>query len=179
MNKFLKPIVKKLNNFKFTALLAAIGGVVSCLLIVLLFVCYSRSGTDPETGEVITAFVGTGSRRSINNVGMVFFLFCVVSLIAGIVIVYLSLPFIFPKEKLNPKKSIPWVLVGNAALHFALIIMVIFLLATEKSRMTAGFVCYIIFGSLFLIYSLLFIIPALKCNFFMPALVGKDGKPLK
>jgi len=171
MNEFLKPIVKKLNNFKFTALLCAIGGAVSVILTILLFVFYARSGLDGN-GNVTIAFnyVKGVNSPSIYIVGMIYFLICIVSLIVGIVIVALSFPFIFPKDKMTPKKSLPWLMVANGAIHFALIIMVIYLITSEFSRMKVGYIIYIIVGALLLIYSLLFILPGLKCRFYMPQL---------
>lgn len=180
MDEFLKPIIKKLNNFKFTALLALIGGGVALLLTILLFILYSRSGINPETGEVIPAFFGGKTavapkgNPSLYIVGMIFFLFCIVSAILCIVIIYLSLPFVFPKDKMNPNKAIPWLVVSEGALNLGLIIMVIFLLIVESSRMQVGFIIYIVLGSLFLIYSLLFILPGLKCRFYMPSLLDDE-----
>lgn len=175
MNEFLKPVVKKLNNFKFTALLAVIGGVISILLTILLFILYSRSGVDTKTGEIITAFVGGQKHPGTYIVGMIFFLFLIVTIILGIVIVAIGFPYLFPKDKMNPKKALPWLMVANGGLHFSIIIMVVYLLATEYSRLKTGFIIYIILGALLLIYSLSFILPGLKCHFYMPSLLDKNG----
>lgn len=182
MNEFLKPIIKKLNNFKLTALLATIGGLVGLLLTVLLFIFYSRSGVDPSTGNVVPAFFGgitpaaPKGNPSLYIVGMVYFLFLIVSTILCIVIIYLSFPYLFPRDVMSPKKALPWLVVSEGALHFALIIMTIFLLIIEDSRMKVGFIIYIILGALFLIYSLLFILPGLKCRFYMPSLLEENKK---
>lgn len=178
MNEFLKPIIKKLNNFKFTSMLACIAGAVSIILTALLFVFYSRSGLD-ASGNVTTAFDGGQNHPSIYLIGMIYFLFCIVTFIVGIVIVYLSFPYMFPKDKMTPKKALPWVIVADGVLHFGLIIMSIYLIATEYSRMKVGFIIYIIVGVLFLLYSLFFILPGLKCRFYMPSLLDENGNEKK
>ena len=172
MKELIKKTVKALNNFQLTARLMAIAGLLTIIVNVLLFVFYQLSGGQQigDSGQVvqITAF------NDAKLVGMVYFLAAIFSTILGIAIVYMSLPYAFPKDKLNPNKALPWMNVANAGLQLILAILVIVLLATEQSEMAVGFVIALILGVIGILCSAFFAFPALKCTFYMPSLLEKE-----
>lgn len=174
MHEFIKKLTKTLNNYQITARLMMIAGLITIITNILLFVCYQLSGgmQEGDAGVMvqITAF------NDAKVVGMIYFLFAIVSIILGIAIVYAAMPYAFPKDKMNPNKALPWLHVANGALQFALMIMTIYLLATETSQMAVGFVIALIIGFIGVVCSLFFLFPGLRCRFYMPAFVDKKDK---
>ena len=174
MKDTIKKLIKALNNYKLTARLMAIAGLCAIVVNVMLFVFYQLSGGqqvgDSGVVEQITAF------NDAKLVGMVYFLAAIISTILSIAIVYVSIPFSFPKDKMTPNKALPWMVVANGCLQFILAILVIYLLATEATLMLVGFVIALVLGVLVTIYSALFAFPATQCRFYMPSLLIEEKK---
>lgn len=168
MKDFLKKLTKTLNNYKITARLMALVGLVAIVTDVLLFIFYQFSGGMQEVSGVptqVTAFDGN------KILGMVYFLSAIIAIILGIAIVYSSFPYCFPKDKMNPNKALPWMCVANAVFHLVLAVLVIVLLATEVSQVMIGFVIALVLSFLVALCSAFFAFPALQCRFYMPSLL--------
>ena len=174
MSDFVKKLIKTLNNYQITARLMACTALVAIVTDVLLFLFYQLSGGQ-QVGtsgvvEQITAF------NDAKIVGMVYFLTAIIAIILGIAIVYMSLPYCFPKDKMNPNKALPWMNVANAVLHLVLAVLVIVLLATEVSEVMVGFVIALVLSFIVVLCSAFFAFPALQCTFYMPNLLLEEKK---
>lgn len=163
-------VIKYLNDFKKTSRLMLLGSIAALLINIGLFICYQLSGGFDEEGAMITAF-GADSAKPL---GMVFFLGLIISTILCIAIGYCSIPFSFPKDKLNPNRVLPWLTFSNGLIQFVLMIFVIIILASEKSLTAVGFVILLIVGFVSSFYNLSFAYPAIKCRFYMPKLILEE-----
>lgn len=163
----MKELIKKLNNFRRSAIFIAIGAFVGLVAIALMLALYQTSGSaiDAE-GKAITTIAFKNNQIA----GMFYFIFAIIAVIVGVTAFYKALLFIFPKTKKTPAKSIIWILFAENMLVLILNILVIFLLSTEKSNHTAGYVISLILGFLSVIYSVLWLYPLFHCHFFYPEL---------
>ena len=174
MKDLIKKLIKTLNNYQNTARLMAVAGLLTIIVNVMLFVFYQLSGGQQvgDSGQVvqITAF------NDAKMLGMVYFIVAIISTILGIAIVYMSLPYSFPKDKMIPNKALPWMNVANAVLQVVMAVLVVVILTTEQSLMAVGFVIALVLGVIGILCSAFFAFPALKCTFYMPSLLDKEAK---
>lgn len=156
----MKQLLKKFKNFRLTAIIEAIVGVVAVVASLVILILYqsnqTRIGYDGNA-VLVTGFDGEPLP------GMVFFLSGILCIIMSIVAAYTSLPFIFKKdEKLEPNKAIPYF--GAAAGFFALIqVIFAFVMITKPgSRHSVGVVIFSVVLLLALICQLAMLYPAIK-----------------
>ncbi len=159
-----RQIIKKLNDFRFTSILATIiSGVAGLYALGSLFL-YHFAGPLEEPKHLIR-HVGFNDRPYL---GMVLFFGILVTLICAIIVVYMSVPYIKNKEKLTPRKST--ILTGFIGAPFELltIILMIVLAVSEHPQTAVGIWITFPIGLLSMCGTALYLIPYLKCDFFMP-----------
>lgn len=178
-----KNLVKLFNNFRTTSFIVSGIAILSVLVSLGLIIAYSFAGPfDDDIALQNTAFID----RPI--AGMIFFLSSIISIIAGIVVVYLSFKPIMNTDLFVPKRgSLIATLVGG---FFQLItsIFTIILIATtvgpnspnyENLEVIAGrpaFIILLVFSILVVIASAIIILPFVSCNFYMPPIRKKIAK---
>ena len=87
----------------------------------------------------------------------------------SIFVVYSMIPYILNKEKLTPKKGLLMAGFVSGVLEIGLFIFMMILAGSKEAPLTkAGIIAYIPLGIISTIGSLLYIIPFLKCEFYMP-----------
>lgn len=166
-----RKIIKKLNNFKFTSLLAMCISAVSGLYAIFSFAFFHYAGDLLENENYIRA-VGFYDKPNGGFLSLLVFLCAFLSLILSIVVVYGSWPFVKNQEKMAPRKNNLMLGFVAGVLEFGLVILMIALLA-EHPNTLVGIIVTLPFGILSMIGSLLYIIPWLKCEFYMPEIVRK------
>lgn len=160
MNK----LIKKLNNFKLTALIGFIISAVAGLYCAGAFVCYHFTGGEEDNVRKV-GFTNTLEER---YVGMVFFFLCLIAIGLAIYIAYSYLPFVRNKEKLSPRRSLLLLSTINSVLQCGIIVLSIILLVKEHPMSSPAIIATLPFGILAFLGSFLSIIPFIKCNFYMP-----------
>lgn len=166
-----RKIIKKLNNFKFTSLLAMCISAVSGLYAIFSFAFFHYAGDLLENENYIRA-VGFYDKPNGGFLSLLVFLCAFLSLILSIVVVYGSWPFVKNQEKMAPRKNNLMLGFVAGVLEFGLVVLMIALLA-EHPNTLVGIIITLPFGILSMIGSLLYIIPWLKCEFYMPEIVRK------
>lgn len=166
-----RKIIKKLNNFKFTSLLAMCISAISGLYAIFSFAFFHYAGDLLENENYIRA-VGFYDKPNGGFLSLLVFLCAFLSLILSIVVVYGSWPFVKNQEKMAPRKNNLMLGFVAGVLEFGLVILMIALLA-EHPNTLVGIIITLPFGILSMIGSLLYIIPWLKCEFYMPEIVRK------
>ena len=159
-----KQIIKKLNNFRFTSILASIiSGVAGVYALASLFLYHFAGELEPP--KYLIRHVGFNDRPYL---GMVLFFGILGTLVCSIIVVYLSVPFIKNKEKLTPRKST--ILTGFIGAPFELltIILMIVLAASEHPQTEIGIWLTFPIGLLSMCGTALYLLPYLKCDFYMP-----------
>ena len=115
--KSIQEFLKKFRNFRLYAWIVGIAaalGAISSLMILILHQNFLFN----EEGERMVGFTG----RQIE--AMVFFVAGLIALILGIVVAYLSYPYIFKrKERLEPNKALVWLGVAQGGLTLVQVIM--------------------------------------------------------
>ena len=159
-------IIKKLNNFKFTSLLAFCISAIAAVYAIFSFAFFHYAGDLLENENYIRA-VGFYYHENGGYLSMIVFISCFLSLILSIVVCYGSFPFIMNKEKMMPRKNNLMVGFVSGVLELILVIMMILLLG-EHPNTLVGIIVTLPFGILSTIGSLLYLIPWLKCEFYMP-----------
>ena len=163
-----RKIIKKLNNFRFTAMLAAVISAVAAVYGLFSFFMFHFAG-DLVPGEPYIRQVGFYDSESGGLLSFLVFLGFFISVICGIVVAYSMVPFIKNKEKLMPRKGVLLAGVVGGAFELLLVILMIALLGQEEAPKTmVGIIISLPFGILSTIGSICYIIPYLKCNFYMP-----------
>ena len=166
-----RKVIKKLNNFKFTSLLAMCISTVSGLYAIFSFAFFHYAGDLLENENYIRA-VGFYNKPNGGMLSLLVFLCAFLSLILSIVVVYGSWPFVKNQEKMAPRKNNLMIGFIAGVLEFGLVILMIALLGEHPNTMV-GIIVTLPFGILSMIGSLLYIFPWLKCEFYMPEIVRK------
>ena len=169
----LRGFIKKLNNFKFTALLVAIiSGVAALYALGCLFMYHFAGPFDTEIQVRRVGFTGVEGGQYL---GMFLFFFAILTLFISIYVAYSMVPFIMNKEKVTPRKGLLLAGFVSSIFEFALIIFMILLLVLnpETPRTLVAIIVTLPFGVLSMLGSMAYIIPFLKCDFYMPAIVQK------
>lgn len=166
----MKETLKKLNNFRLSSLLISIGSLVGLITVALCLILYQTSGTkiNQEGEEVIT-----NAFASNQALGMLFFIFAILAIVCGIVVIGKAFKFVMPKTRETPDHSLTWILLGENVFVLALLVLVFVLLGTETTRYAAGFVIAVVLGTLSIVYSALLVYPNIKCHYYMPELEVK------
>ena len=161
-----RKIIKKLNNFKFTSLLAMIISSVAALYAIFSFAFFHYAGDLLENENYIRA-VGFYYHENAGILSLLVFLSCFLSLILSIVVAYGSFPFVMNKEKMMPRKNNLLIGFISGVLELMLVVLMIALLGEHPNTMV-GIIVTLPFGILSTIGCLLYIIPWLRCEFYMP-----------
>lgn len=178
-----KAIVKKLNNFRTTSFIISGLAILSVLVALGLILFYSFAGTfDDEIKLQNTAFID----RPI--AGMMFFLSGIFAIIAGIVVVYLSIKPIANNDLFVPKKGSLIATLVSGFFHLIASIFTIILIATTASpsspnyegleviKFRPGFIVLLVFSLLIVLASAFMILPLKSCEFYMPPIRNKEKK---
>ncbi len=166
-----RKIIKKLNNFKFTSLLAMIISAVTAVYAVVSFILFHYAGDLLENESYIRA-VGFYEHENGGFLSLLVFLCAFLSLVLAIVVVYSSFPYFKNQEKMAPRKNNLLVGFISGVFELGLVILMIALIA-EQPKTMVGLIVSLPFGILSAIGSLLYIFPWLKCEFYMPEIVRK------
>ena len=169
-----RKIIKKLNNFKFTATLVAIISSLAALYSLGSIFLYHFAGDIDPTSKGLNRFVGFANLPNGALLGMLLFLAAIVALFMSIYIAYSMAPFIKNNEKVSPRKGLLLAGTVSAVFQLILVIFMILLLAKGKPNTKVGIIITLPFGILLTIASALYIIPYLKCDFYMPEIVNKE-----
>ena len=166
-----RKIIKKLNNFKFTSLIAMIVSSVSVLYAIFSFAFFHFAGDLLEHEAYIRA-VGFYEHENGGVLSFLVFFCAFMSLVLSIAVAYGSFPFVKNQEKQAPRKTN--LLLGFIAgvFELGLVILMIALLG-EHPNTLVGIIITLPFGILSTIGSLLYLFPYLKCEFYMPEIVRK------
>jgi hypothetical protein len=167
----IRKIIKKLNNFKFTSLIAMIISSVSILYAIFSFAFFHYAGDLLENENYIRA-VGFYDKPNGGFLSLLVFLCAFLSLILSIVVVYGSWPFVKNQEKQAPRKNNLFVGFISGILQLGLVILMIALLG-EKPHTATGIIITLPFGILSMIGQLLYLFPYITCNFYMPEINRK------
>ena len=172
-----KKVLKKLNNFRFTSILAACISAVAGLYALLSFVFFNFAGELVEGSsyyrEVGFYYHETASGQPDGGVLSFFVFLCfIVVLICGIIVAYSAVPFIKNKEKLLPRKSILISGFVGGVFELGLVILMIMLLG-EKPLTSVGLIITLPLGILTTIGQCMYLLPYLKCHFYMPEVSKK------
>ena len=167
----LRQMIKKLNNFKFTALLVLIiSGVAALYALGCLFMYHFAGPIDPEIQVRQVGFTGVQGGQYL---GMFLFFMAIITLFISIYVAYSMVPFVQNKEKTNPRKGLLLAGFVSSIFEFVLIIFMILLMAIGHPQTLVVIIVTLPFGLASMIGSCLYIIPWLKCDFYMPAIVQK------
>ena len=162
----LRKVIKKLNNFKFTSLVAAIISAVAIIYSILSFGFFHYAG-DLLENELYLRAVGFYYSENGGILSLLVFLAILGTLICGIIVVYVSVPFIKNKEKLVARKSTLLTAFIGGIFNLALVALMIALIGTEPNT-KLGLIISLPFGILSTIGSLLCLFPYISCTFYMP-----------
>ena len=128
----MKQLLKKLNNFRLSATIMAGITALGILVTVLFFVAYQ---TTTAGSDIIYAQKDTTLLRSAFPdrpiLGFVFFMAAFLAIILGVAVIAFSLPFIMPKEKGIPSRTIGWVLLAQQVFLLVLVVLGVLALATS------------------------------------------------
>lgn len=127
----MKQLLKKLNNFRLSATIMAGIAVLGILVTVLFFVAYqtTTAGSPILYAQKDTTLVRNAfPDRPI--LGFVFFISAFLAIILGVAVIAFSLPFIMPKEKGIPSRTIAWVLAAQQVFVLVLVVLGVVCLAT-------------------------------------------------
>ena len=166
-----RKIIKKLNNFKFTSLIAMCISAASILYAIFSFAFFHYAGDLLENENYIRE-VGFYNKPNGGILSMLVFFCAFLSLILSIVVVYGSFPFVKNQEKQVPRKNNLLVGFISGVLQLGLVILMIALLGEHPNTMV-GIIVTLPFGILSMIGQLLYLFPWLRCEFYMPEISRK------
>lgn len=167
----LRQMIKKLNNFKFTALLVLIiSGVAALYALGCLFMYHFAGPIDPEIQVRKVGFTGIQGGQYL---GMFLFFAAILTLFISIYVAYSMVPFVQNKEKSNPRKGLLLAGFVSSVFEFILIIFMILLMAIGHPQTLVAIIVTLPFGLASMAGSALYLIPWLMCDFYMPAIVQK------
>lgn len=162
-----RAVVKKLNNFRFTAMLVAIISTVAAIYALLSFFLYHFCGDINIYDIRDPGFQSTQQERYL---GMLLFFACLFSIVCAIFAVYNLIPALQNKTKIVPSRT-P-LIVGFAGTVFQIIVIILMIkLAFTYEPVPKTKVAMIVslpFGILSAIGTGLYMVPILSCSFFMP-----------
>lgn len=175
----LAKIIKKLNNFKFTAMVVAANSTVAALYaLISLFLYHFAGPLDPKSKSLIRE-VGFSNLEGGAYLGMVLFFMAIITLFISIFVVYSLIPFIQNKEKNAIRKGL--LLGGFVSAFFEFVLMifmiVLFAIGVREGRVAVKVLIMVSLplGLVSTAGCALYIIPWLKCDFFMPQ-IAQDKK---
>ena len=168
-----RKIIKKLNNFKFTAIVAGIISGVSALYSLGALFLYHFAGDLDAKSRGLIRHVGFSNVENGAMLGMVLFFSALIAFAISAFIVYSLVPFMQNKEKNNPRKGLLLAGFVSAIFEFVLLIFMILLLAKGEPNTKVLIIVTLPIGFASTIASGLYLIPWLKCDFYMPKIEAK------
>ena len=163
----IKKIIKKLNNFKFTAAVMAIASGVAALYALVSLFLYHFAG-ELEPPKYLVRFVGFANVENGAYLGMILFFAAVISFFISIFIIYSLIPFLKNKEKVTPRKGLLLAGFVSGIFELVLIVFMILLIALDKPNTLVLIIVSLPFGFASMAGCLLYLLPYLKCDFYMP-----------
>lgn len=162
----MKTIIKKLNNYRLTSIIAAGVSLLSAIYALVSLFLYHFAGEVNARGFRKVGFSSMG--KTGQYLGLVFFFAVVFALILSIFVIVKVLPAIINKEKIVPQKTI--FLVGAIGAVFQLIVVVLslVLVLAETPKTAVGIWVMLPFGLIAAVATGFMLLPYLKCNFYMP-----------
>ena len=170
----IRNFIKKLNNFKLTACIVSVISAVAAIYGITSMFLYHFAGDPQENTNGLIREVGFQTEKNGAYKGMVLFFAIVAVVGVSIFVVYSLIPFIFKKEKMTPRKGL--LIAGFVAGIFEIVVVAfMFLLAfSEKEPNTkAAILATSPIGILSSIGCLLYIVPFIQCDFYMPEIAKK------
>ena len=165
-----RKIIRKLNNFRFTAVIACIiSGIAALYSLGSIFLYHFAHDIDPEINVRQVGF-STMKAPTSQYLGMIFFFMAVLSLFISIYVAYSMVPFIKNKEKVSIRKGLLLAGFVGSIFQFALIALSLVMLLKDNPNTKVWIIVSLPFGVLSAIGSCLYLIPFIKCDFFMPAI---------
>ena len=162
-----KNLIKKLNNFKFTSIVMAIvSGVAALYALASLFLYHFAGELEPP--KYLVRFVGFSNVENGAYLGMILFFAAIFSLFISIFVLYSLIPFIKNKEKVVPKKGLLLAGFISGIFEVVLIIFMILLIALDHPNTLVLIIVSLPFGFASAAGCLLYLLPYLKCDFYMP-----------
>ena len=162
----LRNFIKKLNNFKFTALLVLIiSGVAALYALGSLFLYHFAGPIDEEIQVRQVGFTGVKGGQYL---GMLLFFAAIFTLFISIYVAYSMVPFVQNKEKTLPRKGLLLAGFVSSVFEFILIIFMILLMAIGHPNTLVLIIVTLPFGLASTAGSAFYLIPWLKCDFYMP-----------
>lgn len=178
-----KSVIKRLNNFRLTALIAAVSSAVAGLTSLGITFCYHFAGDVWErTNAHVPSFMNLGVDTSEYNLinptygkimGMVFFLSLVIVIGLSIAGAYNLLPNIKNGEKVSVRKNFLLFNVISGVFQIVVLVFSILAITKEHPNTFGGYIATIPFTVITLLVNILLIVPYLKCVFYQPAVGSK------
>ena len=160
--------IKKLNNFRFTALLMTIvSGVGALYSLASLLLYHFSHGLEPNFP---IRYVGFHGLEAGPYLGMVLFFMSIISFSISLFIMYSLIPFLKNQDKVNPRRGLLMAGFVNAFVTFVLFVFMVLLIILDKPNTLVGIILSYPFGLAAIAGFALFIIPFKKCDFYMPAI---------
>ena len=162
-----KNLIKKLNNFKFTSIVMAIVSGVAALYALASIFLYHFAG-ELEPPKYLVRFVGFADVENGAYLGMILFFAAIISLFISIFVIYSLIPFIKNSEKVTPKKGLLLAGFISGIFEVILIIFMILLIALGHPNTLVLIIVSLPLGLASAVGCLLYLLPYLKCDFYMP-----------
>ena len=170
----MKKLIKKLNNYRVTALAVGItAAFVALLTIGLVLIYYFANGLSNTTGHQIPSF--STIKQTGRILQMVFFIFAIIVLALSLGTAYLLVPAILNKGKVVPSKTPLFMAAVTGVLQIVLLVFSILAITLETPKVAACGALYIVtipLNIISLVANIFYLVPAIKCEFYMPE-VGK------
>ena len=165
-----RKLIKKLNNFRFTAMIAAcVSGLAAVYGLLSFFFFHYAGEILPGEEDTYVRAVGFYNHENGGMLSFIVFAGFIVSVICGIIVAYSMVPYIKNKEKLVPSKGVLITGFVGGVFELVLVIMMILLLGDEETPKTSvGIIISLPFGILSTLGQLCYLLPYIKCNFYMP-----------
>lgn len=171
-----RKIIKKLNNFRFTAILMACASGLAALYALGSFFLYHFAGDPDPVSKGLIRNVGFSDTPNGPYIGMVLFFAAIITLIVSLYIVYSTIPFIKNNDKVAIRKGL--LLAGFISSIFELLLFVLMIILLVKNPhhekesvyhlWKALLIVSLPFGFVSTIATGLYLVPFLKCDFYMP-----------
>ena len=161
-----RKLLRKLNNFRFTSIIMfIISTMAACYALASLFFYHFAHDMDKDLHVRTVGFAGTVKGAYL---GMSLFFLGVIVLFISAYVAYSCLPFIKNKEKVLPRKGLLLAGFISGLFELALVIFMIMLAAKDHPNTFVGIMSTLRFGIISSIGSILYLVPFILCDFFMP-----------
>lgn len=160
----MKKLIKKLNNFQFTAKVGFVITALCALYCLAGLFMYNFAGE----WDGFVRHVGFYDIENGPYYGMVLFFASILGLIISVYVAYSLVKFIPNKERMLPRKGLLLGAFFGGLFQLLLIGMLIFLCIKDTPKTSAWIYITLNFGLVMAILEMLLIVPFFKCEFYMP-----------